>query len=206
MKSKKLFFSALIILLMIGSTANAQFRFGLRGEVGVNKLSTNVKELFSVENMNGFKVGPAIEVMLPVADFGIEGAILYSNEKMKIKDFSGSSLFDDVTNHYLDVPVNLKYKIGLISPLKVFIAAGPYVNFRLAGDEFNYTAIKDKVEAKTFQAGVNVGLGAEVLSKVQVGVNYRIKLTDDYSVKEPDYKDAFNNKDGLWSVTAAFFF
>lgn len=191
---------------MIGSSASAQFRLGIRGELGVNKLSANYKEMFSTENMNGFKVGPAFEFMLPVANFGIEGAILYSNDKMKVKDFSSSNLFDDITSHYLDVPVNLKYKVGLISPIKVFIAAGPYVNFLLAGDEFTYTDIKDKVKAKTFQAGLNVGIGTEILNKVQLGANYRLKLTDDYSVTQPDYSDAFNNRDGLWSITAAFFF
>lgn len=206
MKSKKLFFSALVILLMIGSTANAQFKIGIKGEVGVNKLSTNYKEMFSTENMNDFKVGPAFEFMLPITDFGIEGAILYSNEKMKIKDFNSNNLFDEVTSHYLDIPVNLKYKIGLFSPIKLFAAAGPYANIRLSGDDFRYEVIKDQVEAKKFQAGINVGVGAEIINKIQLGVNYRIKLTDDYSVTEPDYKDAFNNKDGLWSITAAFFF
>lgn len=206
MKTKKLFFSALILLLMIGGTASAQIRIGLKGELGVNKLSADYKELFSTENINGFRVGPTFEIMLPVTDFGIDAAILYSNEKMNIKGFNASNLLDEVSNHYLDVPVNLKYKVGLFSPVKLFAAAGPYASIRLAGDEFKYNEIKDKVEAKSFQAGINLGVGAEVLRKVQVGVNYRIKLTDDYSVQEPDLKDAFNSKDGLWSITAAFFF
>lgn len=206
MKTKKLFFSALILMLMIGGTASAQIRFGLKGELGVNKLTADYKELFSTENINGFKVGPAVEIMLPITDFGIDAAIMYSNEKMNIKDFNGSNLLDEVSSHYLDVPVNLKYKVGLFSPVKFYAAAGPYASIRLAGDDFSYAAVKDKVEAKSFQAGINLGLGAEVMSKVQLGVNYRIKLTDDYSVQEPDFKDVFNSKAGLWSITAAFFF
>ena len=159
--------------------------------------------------MNDFKVGPTLEFMLPVVDFGIEGSVLYSNEKMNVKTVTEQeikTIVEDISSHSIDVPVNLKYKIGLISPVKVFLAAGPYANFRLAGDDFEYEAFMDKVEAKKFQAGINLGAGLELINRVAVGFNYRMKLTDDYAVNEPALEDIFNQKDGIWSVTATLFF
>lgn len=208
MKSRKLWMTGLLAILMMGGTVSAQVRFGIRGEVGINQPSFT-RDLYSVENMNDFKVGPTLEFMLPVVDFGIEGSVLYSNEKMNVKTVSEQrikTIVEDISSHSIDVPVNLKYKIGLISPVKVFLAAGPYANFRLAGDDFEYEAFMDKVEAKKFQAGINLGAGLELINRVAVGFNYRMKLTDDYAVNEPALEDIFNQKDGIWSVTATLFF
>ncbi len=208
MKTKKLFLSAFIIMLMVGGTANAQLKFGVRGEVGINKPSFT-KEVYSVENMNAFKLGPTVEFMLPVVGLGVDGSLLYSNEKMNVKtvsDQGAETLIQDVQSHYIDVPVNLKYKIGIVGPVKAFLAAGPYAQFKVGGDEFSYGDIKDKVEDKKFQAGINLGLGAEVINRVQLGFNYRMKLTDDYSVNEPTWKDLLNKNKGFWSITAAVYF
>ena len=193
MKTRKLFFAGLLAFLMTGSTISAQPRFGVKAEVGINKPSLS-KEVYSVENMNTFKIGPTVEFMLPVMDFGIDASLLYSNEKMKVKDFKADKSLTEVSSHYIDVPVNLKYKMGIISPLKVYLAAGPYAQFKVAGDEFKLDVITDKVEEKKFQAWINLGLGADVINRVQVGFNYRLKLTDDYSVNEPTWKDLLNDK------------
>lgn len=205
MKSKKLWITGLMAFLMMGGTASAQVRFGIRGEVGINKPSFT-KNLYSVENMNDFKVGPTVEFMFPVIDFGIEGSILYSNGKMNVKYEKIKTVVEDISSHSIDIPVNLKYKIGLISPVKIFLATGPYANFRLEGNDFKYKTFMNKVKAKKFQAGVNLGAGLEVINHVAVGFNYRMKLTDDYAVSEPVFEDIFNQKDGFWSITATLLF
>ncbi|MDO5665599.1 MAG: porin family protein [Bacteroidia bacterium] len=208
MKSRKLFTISLILFLAIGSTASAQLRFGIRGEVGINKASLN-KDLYAVENMNAFKVGPTVEFMLPVLGLGVDGSLLYSNEKMNVSAVNAQgtkTLIEEISSHSIDIPVNLKYKMGIISPLKVFIAAGPYANFQVGSNGFKYEALKDKVEAKKFEAGINLGLGAEVINRIAIGFNYRMKLTDDYSVNQPEFKDILNNKKGIWSLTAAVYF
>lgn len=206
MKLKNVLFSSLfLVMIMAGTTASAQLKFGIRGEVGINKPTLN-KELYSVENMNAFKIGPTIEFMLPVMDLGLDASLLYSNEKMKVKDFKADKSLLEVSSHYMDIPVNLKYKMGIISPVKVFFAAGPYVQFKVGGDDFKLDIIKDKVDEKKFQAGINLGLGAEVINRIQLGFNYRIKLTDDYSVNEPTWKDLLNDNKGFWSLTAAVYF
>lgn len=208
MKLNKSWIICLFVLLLTGGTASAQLRFGIRGEVGVNKPSFT-KDPFSVENMNDFKVGPTVELLLPVADFGFDASILYSNGKMNVKriDQDGiGSLIEDVSSHSIDVPVNLKYRADLISSLAAFFAAGPYINVLLSEDELTYDDFVDMVKAKNFQAGINLGAGVELFERLAVGFNYRIKMTDDYSVSEPDFEELFNQKKGIWSVTATLFF
>ena len=198
----------MVAFLSMASTVNAQLRFGFKGEVGINKPSFT-KEVYSVENMNAFKIGPSVEFTVPVAGLGVEGSLLYSNEKMNVKNVEKNgvgSVIEEISSHYIDVPVNLKYKMGIISPLKVYLTAGPYAQFKVSGDEFTYEALKGKVDDKKFQAGVNVGIGAEVINRVQLGFNYRLKLTDDYSTNEPKLKDVLNENKGFWSIAAAVYF
>lgn len=205
MKSKKtILFFAIVALSMISVPSFAQLKIGLKGEVGINQ-PTFSSELWSVENFNTFKVGPTLEAMLPVG-LGIDASVLYSNEKMKVKDFKADKSLFEVSSHYLDVPINLKYKIGIISPLKVYLAAGPYVQFKVAGDEFEWEGITEQFEDKTFQAGVNLGFGAEIINRVQLGLNYRLKLTDDYSVNQPEWQDLLNENKGFWSISASVYF
>ena len=203
MKKNRLLVTALIVAFStIATSGYSQLKFGLRGEVGLNK-ATFSKDAIDVDNLNTFKIGPTIEFMFPM-DFGIEASLLYNNNRMEVKD--GSALQDvEVTNHYIDIPVNFKYKFGLISPVKFYAAAGPYARIHVAGDNINFDEIIEDAKAKAFEAGVNIGVGIELFRKLAVGVNYGIPLTDNYSVNEPEWKDAFNNKDGLWSIQATVY-
>ena len=205
MKKNRLLVIALIVAFStIATTGYSQVRFGLRGEVGLNK-ATFSKEAIEVENLNTFKIGPTVEIMFPVMDFGVEASILYNNNKMDVAYLEDSSTPIEVTNHYIDIPVNLKYKYGLISPLKIYAAAGPYAKIHVGGDDIKFGDVTEDIKAKSFEAGVNLGLGVELFKRLAVGVNYGIQLTDNYSVNEPKWKDAFNNKDGLWSIQATVY-
>lgn len=205
MKKNRLLVIALIIAFStIATTGYSQVRFGLRGEVGLNK-ATFSKEAIEVENLNTFKIGPTVEIMFPVMDFGVEASILYNNNKMDVAYLEDSSTPIKVTNHYIDIPVNLKYKFGLISPVKIYAAAGPYAKIHVGGDDIKFADVTDDIIAKTFEAGVNLGLGVELFKRLAVGVNYGIQLTDDYSTNQPKWSDALNNKDGLWSIQATVY-
>lgn len=215
--NKKNFITTIVLIafMAIGTTAEAQIKFGLRAEVGLNKPTFSTKEFdknFQVENMNTFKVGPSLEYMLPVFGLGVDASLLYSNEKMNVQyiDANGAKISDitAVQSHNLELPVNLKYKIGIISVLKAYLAAGPYIGVNVANDDLTkLDAIADNIKQNKFQAGMNFGFGAEVIDRVQVGFNYHLKLTDDYSIDQPKVSDIFNKENkGFWSLTAALYF
>lgn len=213
MKSLIKFTLALILVSAFSFESVAQVKFGLKGGVEL-KEATLSSAVVEVENMTSFSIGPAIEAMiLPigVGSLGVEAALMYNDNRMKVSAITagGSTNLkeEEVTNRYLDLPVNAKVKFGLgMLPLRLYVAAGPYAAMRIGGDKIDFEVLKDKIENKAFQAGANIGLGLEAFDIVQLGFNYRIKLTDDYSVDVPNWADPLNGKDKIWSITAAVFF
>ncbi|WP_294080649.1 porin family protein [Proteiniphilum sp. UBA5384] len=207
MKTTKLF-TGIILFLMVVTTADAQVRFGLRGEVGLNKPSFSEK-VVEVENLTGFKLGPTAEFTIPLVGLAIEGSLMYGNDKMNVRGLTEEgvqSTVQKISNHYLDVPVYLKYKKGFMLPIKVYMAAGPYGRFLLSGDDVKISDATKNIKAKNFEAGINLGAGVELFSRLAVGINYGFILTDNYGTDKPEWKDALNGKDGNWALTATVFF
>lgn len=195
------------ILLIIAawfavSTVDAQVRFGVKGGVNISKVKFN-KDAFRSDNVTGFHVGPAVEAMFGKGGMGFDAALLYSQIGFESDD-------ETVKNAYLEVPVNLKFKFGtpLVNP---FVAAGPYVGFRVAGDKVwdvrdNVNGVKDQIKAKSFGAGLNFSAGAEVLNRLQLGVTYSWGLTEDYKTFEGSDVDSYKGKPHTWKVSAVIFF
>ena len=123
---------------------------------------------------------------------------------MDVKSETGTST--NVKTDYIDVPVNLKWKFGL-PIIKGYLAAGPYIGFRVGGDKFWDIpgSVADQVKAKNFSAGLNFGAGVELISHLQVGFNYGLGLTDNYSIEKVNLSDGAGKNRG-WSITAAILF
>ncbi|MDD2476881.1 MAG: porin family protein [Dysgonamonadaceae bacterium] len=209
MKKSRLLVVAIIVAFSTITTAGySQIRLGLRGEVGLNKASFS-KNAIEVENLNSFKLGPTMEVMLPMMDFGVEASLLYNNDRMDVSQISSgeNNIREEIsiTNHYIDIPVNLKYKFGLILPVKIYAAAGPYARIHVGGDDIKFSDVTDDIKAKAFEAGINLGLGVEIIKRLAVGVNYGMQLTDNYSADKPVWSDALNNKKNTWSIQATVY-
>lgn len=193
-KTVALVLIALVALISI--PAKAQVKFGIKGGLNISTVHFS-EEILSKGNMTGFQVGPMIEARIPLVGVGFDAAVLYSQKGMGI----GS---EDIKTDYLDIPVNLKWKFGL-PVVKGFLTAGPYVGFRVGGDKI-WKVLNDQIEAKSFSAGLNFGAGIELISHVQVGVNYGLGLTDNYSIKKVDLTDGGSGKNRGWSITAAILF
>lgn len=212
MKTKTIIKSSLILLVFsLSSTALfSQVKFGVKAEVGLNNPTFSTSAL-EVDNMTSYSIGPSIEALFPfaVVDFGLEASLLYNDNRMTVANLTGegSSGERDVSNRYLLLPLNAKVKLGLGSlPLKVFATAGPYAGYLIAGDEVDLEEIGNDIKAKSFQAGANIGAGVEILNMIQVGVNYRVQLTDNYALDQPNWGDPLNGKTDSWNITAAIYF
>lgn len=181
------------LMALMAIPAQSQIRFGVKGGVNISSIHfTNLPKNLKSDNVTGFQIGPMIEVMVPLAGMGVEVAALYSQK--------GS---DEFKTDYIDVPVNLKWKFGL--PIaKIYLAAGPYVGFRVGGDKVWDIpgGVDAQLEAKSFSAGLNFGAGVELIKHLQVGFNYGLGLTDNFSAKKID----LNGKNRGWSITAAILF
>jgi len=201
MKREKWLLPVLMVLLIIStSTLHAQFRIGIKGGANIATVKFN-KDVLNSENVTGFHIGPVFE-FIPEAGLGVDFGILYSQKGFYAND-------DSFVSDYIEVPVNLKMKIGLplISP---YFAAGPYVNFLVGGDKKRNIGdflknIDGQVKAKTFGAGLNFTAGAEVLSRIQIGLTYNWGLTDNYSTRSGNISD-FTGKPHTWMISATLLF
>jgi len=183
---KKIFSVLMVaVALMMAAPAQAQLiKFGVKGGLNMSKLD---KEGYKSENTTGFFIGPMAEVTLPIIGLGVDGALLYSQRgKGEYKEQG------------IEVPVNLKYTIGLGSTLGFYLAAGPdfFFNFKDIDVE--------NVEAKKTQVAVNLGAGVKLLRKLQIGVTYQIPMGDAYEWK--DAVSAISAKNKTWQVSAALIF
>ena len=189
--------SVLLVAVCIGMAmpAQAQLKWGVKGGVNVAKVTFDDKLLKS-DNMAGFFIGPMAEFTIPVVGLGIDGSLLFSQKGIKADN-------DAVKQYGLDIPVNLKYNIGLGSLLGIYLAAGPDFYFDFKGNENGY-------DKRSAMVGVNVGAGLKLVKHLQIGFNYNIPLGKSGDVTWKDgvssvFKaDSYKTK--TWQISAAYLF
>lgn len=173
---RKIFTAAIVAATMLFSTssAQAQVKFGLKGGLNVTNMSLN-SEVFDADNQTGFFIGPTVKFTLPIVGLGIDASALYDqrNAKITVED-NGASVESKIKNQSINIPINLRYGVGLGSTASVYLFAGPQFGFNV-GDK-NQSLFKDmgewRLKSSTFS--VNVGLGAMLLSHLQISANYNI--------------------------------
>lgn len=177
------------VALMMAAPAQAQLvKFGLKGGMNFSELDFDAKTIGEVkDNSTGFFIGPMAEFTLPIIGLGIDGALMYSQR--------GS---DELKEQGIEIPVNLKYTIGLGSVLGFYLAAGPDFFFNFKDVDW------ENVDAKKTQVAINLGAGLKLLRKLQVGVNYQIPMGDSFEWK--DAGKAVTAKNKTWQVSLAYIF
>lgn len=173
---RKIFTAAIVAATMLFATssAQAQVKFGLKGGLNVTNMSLN-SEVFDADNQTGFFIGPTVKFTLPIVGLGIDASALYDQRDAKITvEDNGASVESKIKNQSINIPINLRYGVGLGSTASVYLFAGPQFGFNV-GDK-NQSIFKDmgewRLKSSTFS--VNVGLGAMLLSHLQISANYNI--------------------------------
>ena len=177
------------VALMMAAPAQAQLiKFGVKGGMNFSKLDTDVKNWDElVGSSTGFFIGPMAEITLPIVGLGIDGALMFSQR--------GSN---DVKQQGIEIPVNLKYTIGLGSLFGIYLAAGPdfFFNFK----DIDVTGL----ETKKSQVAVNLGAGLKLFRKLQIGLTYQIPMGDAFTWENAG--KAIGAKSKTWQVSAAYIF
>lgn len=202
--------------MMFGANnAQAQVQFGIKGGLNVTSMSLDKDKLLDTENQAGFFIGPTVKFTLPIVGLGIDASALYDQREAKIK---GDGDDKDITSARLktqaiNIPINLRYGVGLGSVANVFFFAGPQFGFNV-GDN-NKSIFQDAAEwkLKSSNFSVNVGLGFTVLSHLQVSANYNIACgkTGDVTVSDAAgtaLQEMLGNsgKANAWQVGLAYYF
>ena len=193
-------FGCIVFILFVTVPVNAQLRLGIKGGLNIANVTLS-SDIVKPYNVTGFHIGPLVELISPIG-LGFDGAILYSQKGIDIGD-------ETIMTDYLEVPVNLKWKLQL--PViehvcKPYAAAGPYAQIRLSEEKSTWKNIKDQIETQSFGAGVNLGVGVELFSILQVGFIYGIGLTDNYSVNKIKDVTDIKAKEKNMAITAVLLF
>lgn len=204
--------------MMFGANnAQAQVQFGIKGGLNVTSMSLDKDKLLDTENQAGFFIGPTVKFTLPIVGLGIDASALYDQREAKIKgDINGNKVetSSKLKTQAINVPINVRYGVGLGSVANVFFFAGPQFGFNV-GDK-NQSLLKDAAEwkLKSSNFSVNVGLGFTVLSHLQVSANYNIACgkTGDVTVSDAagtalqDMLGKNGGKANAWQVGLAYYF
>lgn len=180
----------LMVCLLLAVPAQAQLKFGLKGGVDMSKVTTDIGD-----NATGFFVGPMMEVTLPVIGLGVDVAALYSQSGVKFEKKDADNLKS------IEVPVNLKWTVGLGSAFGVFAAVGPQFGFNLDN------GVDAALQSKKCAVSVNVGVGLKLLRHFQLGANYNIgasKMTA--KVMEGSTSIESNFRKNSWQISLAYMF
>ena len=207
---KKLFaIAAFAALLCMPNTASAQFKFGLKGGLNLTDMSFS-SDVLETSNRVGFFIGPTVKFTLPIVGLGIDASALYDQREAEIKKVYDKD--NKVTNQKLrqksiNIPINLRYDIGLGSLAAVYLAAGPQFGFNI-GDK-NQSLYNDVYEwrLKTSNFSVNLGAGVMLISHLQVGFNYNIVCGKTGEVTILDGAESLvRGRTNTWQVSAAYYF
>ena len=213
---RKIFTAAIVAasMLFAASSAQAQVKFGLKGGLNVTNMSLN-SEVFDADNQTGFFIGPTVKFTLPIVGLGIDASALYDQRdaKVKVEEGDGASVESKIKNQSINIPINLRYGVGLGSTASLFLFAGPQFGFNV-GDK-NQSLFKDaaqwRLKSSTFS--VNVGLGAMLLSHLQISANYNIACgkTGETTVSEAlgtTAQEVFSKRGraNAWQIGLAYYF
>jgi hypothetical protein len=193
---KKLF-AVVLMAVAFAMPSKAQFSWGI--QAGLNMSNVSVKDAeSSVKSRTGFFVGPTIKFTLPIIGLGIDASALYDQREGKAGD-------EVIKSSSIQIPINVRYGVGLGSIAEVFAFAGPQFGFKLSGDKNFGTA---EWTLKSSNLSANIGIGATVLSKLQAKLNYNVALgkTGEFESVGSTVKQVADAKFNAWQVSLAYFF
>lgn len=202
---KKLF--TLIVLVAatcFAMPASAQLKFGVKGGLNITDMSLS-SDVFETSNRTGFFIGPTVKFTLPIVGLGIDASALYDQRESELTNADNE--VTKIKQQAVNIPINLRYDIGLGSLAAVYLAAGPQFGFNV-GDK-NQTLFDDVADWKLNSSNfsVNVGAGVMLLSHLQVGANYNIVCGKTGKITYLDgVESAFRGRSNSWQISMAYYF
>ena len=183
----------------------------MKGGLNVTEMSLS-KEVFNADNQAGFFIGPTVKFSLPLIGLGIDAAALYDQRQAKVKGEVG---YEQITieersldSKYINIPINLRYGIGLGSVASLNFFAGPQFGFNV-GKKHQELVDDATWNLKSSAFSVNVGAGVTIASHFELSANYNIACGRTGDVTFSDAVDKVFKKHGranAWQIGLAYYF
>lgn len=208
---KALSLMVLAASLLPMSEADAQVKFGVKGGWNLSSLKLN-DDMFTSDNKNGFFIGPMMKVSLPLTGLGFDIAALYDQREAKMRyadDVIGGDLSRRTTikQKTIDVPVNLRYSIGLASMANVYFFGGPQWSINVGDENFKWDSVSSYTLKKN-TLSFNIGAGLTFLQHIQASVNYNIEASKSgkMEIERLDDGDWVKGRNHTWQVSLGYWF
>ena len=189
----------LFAALMTAVPAKAEVKFGLKGGLNLTSISLDANAI-SKSNQAGFFIGPTFKFTIPIVGLGFDASALYDQRKAEVDNTS-------VKQQSIQIPINIRYGIGLGSTASIYFFAGPQFGFNVGDKD-----IKTDVGNWTFKSSnisANVGLGLMLLRHLQISANYNFSLGKTGEL-EQDIPGAIKSIDdgklNAWQIGLTYFF
>ena len=200
-----------VILFAMSLTVQAQgIKFGIKGGLNIMKMTFS-EDVYKSDNQTGFYVGPTVKISLPLG-WGLDIAALYDQRSAKIepdmraevagKEGEYTTTTDEkIVQKTLQIPINLRYNIGLGGSAGIYLAAGPQFGFPV-GDKVYNTKVGE-YRLKDANLSINFGAGVYLLKHLEVGFTYNLAAGKSGEFKNWKDVDTHNN---AWQIGAAIYF
>ncbi len=198
----------IVMAVAFAMPSQAQIKFGLQAGLNLTNISDfslnaeGVQD--AVKNKAGFFVGPTVKFTLPIVGLGVDASALYDQRE-------GKSNGQTLKSQSIQIPINVRYGIGIGSLAEIFAFAGPQFGFNVGNKTKDIINDAAKWTLKSSNLSANVGIGATFISHIQLKVNYNIALgkTGEVEVKDAAtsaWKTITGAKANAWQISAAYLF
>ena len=190
----------LIAVVAAGFTANAQeVKFGAKAGLNIASISGDTDDLGNTSARTSFHVGAVAEITIS-DKFAIQPELVYSTQgtKLELREADGTMKLD-----YLNVPVIAKFYVAEGLSLE----AGPQIGFLMSaklkaeyGGETEETDIKDELEIKSVDFGLNFGAGYKLDNGLNFSARYNLGLS------EISKNENIDSKNGVFQISVGYMF
>lgn len=183
---KKLLLTLCLVSATMTISFAQSFNFGIKAGLNLSNQSVNPPNPWSTKNLTGFHAGVIADIAIknvsiqPGIFFTTKGEITLENLK-QLTGQGGTYDAKEVLN-YIEVPVNLLYKIKATPAVKIYFGGGPYLAYGISGHGTEagafptYTVHFDSNGYKNPDYGVDFVAGVELFKKLLIDVNYDLGL------------------------------
>ena len=195
----------MVLTLACVVPAQGQIKLGVKAGLNIN--SINFKDLpsnLSASNKTGFFAGLQADFTVPLIGIGADIAVLYDNKTSQyaMSDEQGNPTLGNTTLQYIDLPINLKYTLGLSSLASIYLATGPQFAFNISGKTLKGFTEGQTWNLKKTEFSWNFGAGVTLLSHYRVGYTFSLACGKTADLNVSDLRSTVNTAANLTQQVA----
>lgn len=172
---KRVFLSlvaAVLLTMTFAVQSFAQsFDFGIVAGINLSKVKFkgDYKDTFGTDSRTGWYFGPKVTFNTAFG-LGIDAAAQYSLRKLNIEG-------ETENYHSFEIPVNVRYNIGLGKKAGAYIATGPQFGFGMKNMKWRSVGEGTNFSKENMSLTWNIGAGLRLLNHLEVGLGYNFALS-----------------------------